>query len=189
MFLLLLACGFGLPLPEDITLLTGGILASRNITDLLITNVVCFTGILLGDGVVYMLGRRFGPVLKSRGIFKRLINEQRDLKVAAVFRKYGDKVIFMARFMPGLRMPIFMTAGIYQVKAWKFFLLDGFAAMISVPVWIYLGFIFGENIEQLHRVARRFNFAIYGVVAFIVVSFIILVVWRKWREASLASAD
>src|SRR5690242_19409687 len=115
MFGILIACGFGLPMPEDIILITAGILSATHATELWLVNIVCLIGVMLGDGVVFFLGRKFGPTIKSKGIFRRVINERNDRRVMNVFSKFGDKVIFMARFMPGLRMPLFLTAGIYQV--------------------------------------------------------------------------
>lgn len=49
----LLACGFGLPLPEDVTLVAGGILASRDIIDFKFTVAVCMVGVLAGDGTIF----------------------------------------------------------------------------------------------------------------------------------------
>ena len=67
--------------------------------------------------------------------------------------------------MPGLRMPIFMSSGIFHVQPWKFFALDGFAVIISVPVWIYLGHKFGENIEYIEHLAKNFQFALVIIIA------------------------
>ena len=84
-------------------------------------------------------------------------------------QRFGDKVIFMARFMPGLRTPIFMTCGIYQVSFWKFLTLDGIAALISVPVWVYVGVIFGENLELLEQKIRQFQVGIYALLGGLIV--------------------
>ncbi len=183
-FAILLACGFGLPMPEDILLISAGILASHGIVDLHQAQFVCFAGVILGDGIIYLLGLKLGPQLKSRAPFKNILTPGRDAKVTEVFRKYGTKVIFMARFMPGLRMPIFLTSGMFHVKWWVFICLDGFAALISVPVWVYLGFIFGANLEQLEKTTRRFQLGIYSILATIIVAFITVYLIRRRRIPS-----
>lgn len=177
MLAILLACGFGLPMPEDIVLISGGILASRGICDLYWTNVACLVGVLLGDGIVFMLGRNFGERIKRTWPFRKILNEKTEKKAKDFFERYGDKVIFMARFMPGLRMPIFMSAGIYRVKSWKFFALDGFAAIISVPIWVHAGFFFGANLEVLEKRIKQLQFGLYlilGIILVLVVSYIFL---------------
>ena len=168
----LLACGFGLPLPEDITLVAAGILAARNIIDFNSAVSLCMVGVLLGDGIVFGLGSRYGTRLRNTKFFSIIIPERRDAAVKAVLQKYGDKVIFMARFMPGLRTPIFFATGSYHVSFWKFLFLDGFAALISVPLWVYVGFLFGSNLEELEKVVRKAQFGIYTALAFLIVLFI-----------------
>ena len=53
--------------------------------------------------------------------------------------------------MPGLRSPIFVFIGISRkVSYLKFVLIDGFAALISVPVWVYLGFWAERQLSGMH---------------------------------------
>ena len=77
-------------------------------------------------------------------------------------------ICFIARFMPGLRSPIFLTAGILGVHPLIFLALDGFAALISVPAWIWLGYYLGKNIDTaLDKAAQFQGYAIVGVVVVI----------------------
>ncbi len=162
---ILLTCGFGLPMPEDVVLITGGILASRGITLFHYTVMASMIGVILGDGVVFTIGRRVGPRLKTTFLYQKLLGSKNEERVAGLFKKYGDKVIFFARFAPGLRMPLFLTAGIYQVPAWKFFLLDGLAALISVPTWIWAGYWFGSNLELLEKKMHQMQMGLYSILA------------------------
>lgn len=179
MFGILLACGFGLPMPEDIILISGGILSSRGITDVYVVNVICLAGVLIGDGTIFLLGRFFGQSIKSHRFFRRIVSEKNDARVAGIIQKYGDKVIFMARFMPGLRTPTFLTCGTYRVKPWKFFLLDGCAALISVPVWIHVGFLFGQNLEELEKMVKKMQTGLYVTLFSAIVLFILFKVIKK----------
>jgi membrane protein DedA with SNARE-associated domain len=168
----LLACGFGLPLPEDITLVTAGILAARDVIDFKMAVVICMIGVLLGDGIIFVLGSRYGVKLRGSKFFNMVLPEKRDAAVKAIIQKYGDKVIFMARFMPGLRTPLFFATGSYHVPFWKFLLLDGFAAIISVPLWVYVGFLFGANLEELEVVIKRAQVGIYVALAALILLFV-----------------
>lgn len=182
MFGILLACGFGLPLPEDVVLVTGGILSSHGIIDIRWTIAVCMAGVLIGDGIVYFIGRFTGPKIRDTRFFKRLINPQREAKVAEWFQRYGDKVVFFARFAPGLRMPLFLTSGIYHIPVWKFFLLDGLAAVISVPVWVWIGSFFGSNLEALDRIIRKVQFNLYLALGGLLLAIIGFVYFKRRRS-------
>ncbi|MEZ4741893.1 MAG: DedA family protein [Bdellovibrionota bacterium] len=180
MFAILVGCGFGFPMPEDVVLITGGLLASRGIVSVEMTFVVTMLGVLVGDGIVFFLGRKAGPNIKKTRIFKKVLSDDNDKKISRIFNQYGDKVIFIARFLPGLRMPIFLTTGIYKVKPWKFFALDGFAAIISVPVWIYVGFVFGKNLEVLQEKISQTTYGLYAVLScIIVIGFVIWFVKKR----------
>ena len=170
MFAILLACGFGLPLPEDVVLISGGMLAARGVTDWTVVTLVCMAGVIIGDGIVFGLGRHFGERVKSLPLIKKILHSEREIKVRTLFAKHGDKVIFFARFMPGLRMPIFLSAGIYRVKPWKFVLIDGVAALFSVPAWIWVGHAFGENLEVLEKKIAQLQMGTYTILGLVLLS-------------------
>jgi membrane protein DedA with SNARE-associated domain len=181
--LLLLACGFGLPMPEDVILITGGILSSRGITSFTTTVAVSLIGVIIGDGIVFTIGRRLGPRLKISRFYRTLMARGREARIENLFKKYGNKVIFFARFTPGLRMPLFLTAGIYQVARWKFVALDGFAALISVPAWVWAGHFFGSNLEVLEHKLRQMKMGLYSVLGGALLLFIIYyLVMRKIKQ-------
>jgi membrane protein DedA with SNARE-associated domain len=139
-------------------------------------------GVLIGDGIIFFAGRLLGDRVKSTWLYKRVMTTKNDQKTTKVFEKYGDKVVFMARFMPGLRMPIFLSAGLYRVSPLKFFALDGFAALISVPVWIWVGWVFGDNLDILSKKIRQFQIGVYVLLAVLVLGFILHYWLRKKAE-------
>src|SRR5438270_1067061 len=63
LLVVLVLCGLGLPLPEDVALLAGGFLAHRGVTRLPITLGVSFLGVITGDNSLFFLGRHLGQGL------------------------------------------------------------------------------------------------------------------------------
>jgi len=178
-FAVLIACGFGVPIPEDITLVTGGIISGLGYTDVHIMVVVGMLGVLAGDGLVFAAGRIWGDnILKFRPI-ARVMTPKRYTQVEQKFEKYGNWVLFVARFLPGLRTPIFMTAGISRkVSVLRFIVMDGLAALISVPVWVYLGDYGASNREWLMKTVHQLQ---HGLFALIGIGAVILG-WFWWRK-------
>ncbi|MFK7872420.1 MAG: DedA family protein [Oligoflexales bacterium] len=179
-FAVLVACGFGFPMPEDIVLVSGGILASQGITDFWTTVLICMLGVFVGDGIVFFIGRSMGPRIKETRLFQAGMTPEREKKVAHWFNKYGGAVVFLGRFAPGLRMPLFLTAGTYGVSPFKFFMLDGAAAIISVPVWIWVGEFFGSNLDALRDVIQQLQVGLYSVLA-CTLALVAIVIWIKKR--------
>ena len=161
-FFILLICGFGVPIPEDITLVAGGIIAGLGFADVHTMVVVSLFGVLIGDGTMFTLGRIFGErILKFRPI-RRILPPRRFGQVQEKFAKYGSWVLFVARFLPGLRSPIFVTAGMSrQISYCRFLVMDGFAALISVPVWVYLGYLGAYNRDWLMKWVERGQVGIF----------------------------
>lgn len=182
-FAILIACGFGLPLPEDIPLILAGLLSGQGFVGLTFTLSMCMGGVLLGDSIIFMIGSRYGNKAKKLYVFKKVFTEEREKKIAKWFKKHGNKSIFFARFLPGLRMPIFFSSGTYKVPFWKFFLIDGFAALISVPVWVCLAYSFSENLDVLEEKLRTANYSLYIILGLvIVVGFSFIFLKKKFKE-------
>lgn len=155
-FAVLLVCGFGVPIPEDITLVAGGVISGLGYANVHYMFVVGMAGVLVGDGIMFLAGRIFGhKVLRFKPI-ARILTQERFEAVQEKFEKYGNWVLFVARFLPGLRSPIFITAGMTRrVSYWRFLIMDGFAALISVPVWVYLGYYGAANRDWLMTMVHR----------------------------------
>ena len=139
-FFVLVVCGFGVPIPEDITLVAGGVISGLGYANVHLMFVVGMAGVLVGDGIMFLLGRHFGEQILRFKPVRKLMPPKRYAQVQEKFDKYGNYVLFVARFLPGLRSPIFLTAGMSgKVSFWRWLVMDGIAALISVPIWVYLG--------------------------------------------------
>lgn len=172
---ILLACGLGVPIPEDITLIAAGLMSYYGVSDLSAMIVLSMFGVIAGDSIVFFLGLKYGRALTKRGIFSKLLPENRLTAVREKFNQRGVKLLFFARFMPGLRAPIFFSAGTLHVPYSKFILYDGTAALLSVPAIVGGVYYFGDDIDHVVRVIKEVQhgilFVIFAVIAF---------AWIKW---------
>lgn len=185
-FVVLLICGFGVPIPEDITLVSGGIISGLGFTNPHVMFLVGMLGVLCGDGLIFTLGKVYGDkVLKVRWI-ARYLTKARFEQVQEKFERYGNWVLFVARFLPGLRTPIFLSAGMSQrVSFWRFLFMDGFAALISVPIWVYLGYFGANNREWLLMWIQRGQTGIF--IALGVLFLGLGIVWYRWKKKKQAA--
>lgn len=178
-FFVLVICGFGVPIPEDLTLVTGGVISGMGYTNPHIMFAVGMLGVLAGDGIMFAAGRIWGQkILKFKPI-ARIMTPKRYEQVQEKFDKYGNWVLFVARFLPGLRTAVFVTAGISRkVSYLRFIIMDGLAALISVPIWIYLGEYGAHNIDWLMAKMHSLQsgiFVILGIGATVVA-------WIWWKK-------
>ncbi|MGQ5523190.1 DedA family protein [Chitinimonas sp. PSY-7] len=185
-FTVLLICGFGVPIPEDVSLVAGGVIAGLGYADVHVMFLVGMAGVLIGDATMFTIGRLFGEKVLAWRFVSKLLTPARYCAVQDKFARYGSRLMFIARFLPGLRSAIFLTAGMTRrVPFWRFLLLDGFAALISVPAWVYLGYFGAFNREWLLKWISRGQVGI--LIAIAVVALILLVGYFKRRRAAQAN--
>ena len=96
-------------------------------------------------------GDALGPKVASHRLFGRFFTANRLARAQRFFDKWGAGAILLGRFVMGLRAAIFLTAGTLRMGFWRFFFWDSIAALISVPLWILLGYKASENWEEIHK--------------------------------------
>ena len=187
-FSVLVLCGMGLPLPEDITLVTAGIISALGEKNVHIMLVVAYFGVLCGDWMMYIIGWKFGPHLRKSRWFSKLLTPKRMLQTETLFLRYGNRLVFIARFLPGLRAPIYVMTGITRrISFWQFTLMDGLAALLSIPIFVYIGFYGAENSEWMMKKMHEFKYL--TIALFIALAaFIIYYLWRRKRRIAFFRA-
>lgn len=166
-FAVLVACGLGVPLPEDISLVLGGYLVYEGAARLPLMMLVGFSGILVGDSLIFFAGRRLGPkVTQGKGLLAKVITPAKRARVERLFERHGQKIVMIARFMPGVRAVTYFSAGSARMPYVRFLFWDGLAALLSAPLFVWLGYYFGGELELLvHKIKEGQLVVILGLVA------------------------
>ena len=179
-FLVLFLCGIGLPVPEEVTLIASGLLVHRGQVDFFAITIVCSLAILLGDSIPYFLGRRYGmSALKVRWV-RRIIHPERFLRLERRFERHGNWAVFICRFFAGVRIPGYFLAGTMRMSLGRFLLLDTLGVLVSVPVSIWRGMIFAEQVDRLQESFR----SLHLVLAFVILCLALVLLVRGRRRRS-----
>ncbi len=181
-FGVLLLCGMGLPLPEEVPVLTAGVLASSGHVRPWWALGTCLFGIMAGDSFIYYLGRRWGPRVLEHRLARKLLTPDRQQKIMQYFERYGARIIFVARFLPGIRAPLFLTVGIMRVPYWLFFAMNGTAALLSIPLVFWIGYYFTDKMEEILNLRDRAHF--WGLGAVTVGLVLWLIIHRWWNRTA-----
>lgn len=181
--LLMLASSFGLPLPEEITLVSSGFLAfigqhpelypppypGAPVVNVHALAMIAFIAVVGSDFVVYLIGRVYGSrVLESR-LLRRFMSDARKKRIEVLTAKYGLWAVALFRFMPGIRFPGHIACGAVGLSMPKFLLVDGLAALLSVPTQIYLVAFYGREIlATLEEIKLVLGIAVLAFLVFYV---------------------
>lgn len=188
-FLLLVACGFGLPMPEDVILFAAGMMSYYKAVNVKVMIAVCFLGVMLGDSAVFTIGALYGRKLRRTRIMRRLLPPKRLKLVRHKLHEQGNKVIFAARFMPGLRTPIFFSAGTLHLPFRVFLFYDGLAALISVPTIVYATYFFGAHVDRVIRVVKRIQFGVIATILLIIAIVVVKTWWAHKKQRELEEKE
>src|SRR3984893_7265923 len=122
----------GVPLPGETILVAAALLAATTgQISIVIVVLAAAAGAIIGDGIGYMVGRRFGlPVIRRYGRYIRL-DENRLLIGRYLFFRYGTDAWFFGRFVAVLRMFAALLAGANSKPAGRFFF---WWSLLGVPL-------------------------------------------------------
>jgi membrane protein DedA with SNARE-associated domain len=162
---------FGLPLPEEVTILALGIIVymgqnplkypppagmEGQALNLYTAMTVCFLAIFLSDMLVYYLGKYFGDRPWLHKMFKKFLGENSLQKCKTMIHEHRYIVPAIFRFTPGVRFPGHLSCGMLGISPLVFILADGTAALLSVPTQIYFFATYGEVILSTIKEIKQY---------------------------------
>ena len=148
-FSMLLAGAVGIPAPEDLTLIAAGVLSSLSQVNTLLMGVICYIGILTGDLIIYRIGWMAGPALFRKKWFRKHISTHRLQVIRTNLHKNTVFTILVARHLFYIRTATFLMCGAVRISFSRFLIIDAFAALITTPVMMGVGYIFAHNYDQI----------------------------------------
>ncbi len=197
--LFMLASGFGLPIPEEVVLVSAGIIGYLSLNpsdalpppypgaptvDVYVLAAVALFSVLFADFLIYTLGKRFGPRFFRTKFFSRLMTPERMSRAQSWVKKYGYFTVFIFRFTPGVRFPGHLMCGAMGLSPYKFVAVDSFAALISVPTQVLLVSFYGEAI--LHYM-KEFKIILFSLFAIAGLFFLLRHFARKYLNRNKAA--
>jgi membrane protein DedA with SNARE-associated domain len=170
----LVAAGFGAPIPEEIPIATGGVLVGRdwNNPDGLkwwIMLPLCILGVILCDTILYVAGRKWGRwLIRLKWVQRRMLSPERFKQIEQNFHDYGIRILLIARLLPGIRTPVFLSAGIVRLPFRKFLLADAIYAIPGVNLVFWLAYWLTDTfMELLNKVQSYRELAVIAILSFI----------------------
>ncbi len=181
----LMSSGFGVPIPEDIPLLLTGFLCEQKGIPAWHWALGCFGFVMARDLTVFTLGRSLPDRVTRSRPFQLVMPPHRQAKVESYFERKGWQTVFAGRFMPGFRSVVFFVAGRSGLSYRTFVLADGTAGLVSIPVLVFMGYFFSENLPAIReRVA-----GIQTIIVLVIVAYLLQSLIRAWLKARNAGKE
>jgi undecaprenyl-diphosphatase len=180
-----LACalsGLGIPVPDDFPLLVAGWQVRTGATPAWPTFVAAFAGVFLRDLTAFSAGhllRRLGHHPR----LARLRGSRRVRRVEALMERFGHRSLWLARYAIGLRVPLFIAAGLSGDSYRRMLAINLPGLLLTVPLTLWLGWRYGEaSVAWLlrHLTVRP----IFAAAVLLATAALLLWAWRLTRSRS-----
>ena len=180
-FLILLATGLGVPIPEELPIAIAALMARWEAMHWVGALLSCLAGVLAGDMLLYWVGRHFGRRILQWPTVRRILTPAREARVMDAYHRHGLKFVVMARLVMGLRAAAFLTAGLVRVPFPRFLLADVTAVLVSVPLWFGMAYLVADSVAVALMYVRQLQFWIAGLVLVVAAGWLLVHLRRRQR--------
>ena len=133
---------------------------------------VCILGVVIGDGVLYGIGRLWGQRLLNLGWVKRnVVTPEKRAEIEKNLHDRGIAVLLGARLLPGIRTPIFIMAGVLRVPLGRFLLADGLYAIPGVNLLFWVSYMLTDQVLEIFNKINEYRPVVVAFVLSVASSF------------------
>ena len=172
------------PYPSDAFVLVFAFLAGQGHYDPYVLYTLTVTGSITGIMVIYYIGRRYGDMVLgffSRSLLGRIFPVRMIERAKTKFSQRGDLIVFLNRFLPGMRAPICFAAGLVGIRAFKVFLYSVLSVLIWNAFLVVVGFYVGATWDEASRFLRDYTIAA-GCILVAILAVLTILYFRKRRS-------
>ena len=161
-----------LPLPGELLMTYCGFLVYESKMNFIISILVATAGVILGITISYFSGTKLGSqFFKRYGSYIHFGPEKFE-KTSTWFNSYGNKLLLLAYFIPGVRHITGYFSGITEISYKKFALPAYLGALIWTSTFISLGTVLGPNWDKFHSSIKK-----YIIIGSLIIACIFIIIY------------
>lgn len=167
------------PLPGEVLMSYCGFLIFQGKLNWALSIIIASAGAILGITISYFIGKTLGiRFFKRYGRYVHLGPEKLD-KTSVWFDQYGNKLLVIAYFIPGVRHITGYFSGITEISFSRFAVNAYIGAFLWASTFISLGKVLGGNWEKFHTSVKK-----YLIIGSIILGVIIVIIYlyRNYRS-------
>jgi len=172
----------GLPVPAALALLIAGGASARGSLYLSLAAVGALLAMILGDTLMFLMGRYTGWWLLSQLCRLSLNPESCILRSADSFYRRGRAVLLFAKFVPGINTMAPPLAGSMNMRFGQFLGLDFIGAALYAAVYLSVGFLFSDALGTVTKNYQAFSRVLTWILIAAAAGYLGFKVWL-WSKA------
>ncbi|HEV2701211.1 MAG TPA: VTT domain-containing protein [Steroidobacteraceae bacterium] len=183
--LLVLLQAIGLPVPCAIALILAAAETAKGHLSVLGVLGGSMAGMLVGDVLMFLLGRHTGWWLLGTLCRVSLNPESCVVTSADTFHRRGRSLLVVAKFLPGINTMAPPLAGSMQMRWWSFLGLDAAGSALYIGVYFVVGYLCSDAVSAVIRFYERFGHLTTAVVLILVTAYALWLLWSTLRARRL----
>ena len=173
--------GLGLPIPAVPTLIVAGALFAREMQSLLAASAVALAACVIGDGALYLVGRRYGHRVMRWLCSISLSPDSCVRQTSLHFERWGGWTLLLGKFLPGIGTVAPPLAGVVRVSWPRFLLLSGLGSVLWIGIAVGAGALFHTQVNALIERLQDLGVAAIILVGGLLAAFIAFKWWQRRR--------
>lgn len=179
LFLALLLELIALPFPGEVLMSYTGFLVFQGRLNWILSILIAGIGSCIGMTISYWIGYKVGQPFFEKYGSRFHMGLERFEKFSYWFSKYGNKLLLIAYFIPGIRHITGYFSGTTRLPFRIYAIFAYIGAFLWVTVFITLGKLLGPQWETFHSSIKKY--LIIGGIAAVVI-FIVIYIYKKYKE-------
>ena len=141
-----------------------GVLAGQGSLHFTLAFILAVAASLISDFLWYLIGRLKGGSVLSLLCKISLKPDSCVRRTSDLFYHHGARSLLLAKFIPGLSTIAPPLAGIFRMSPWRFFLYDGLGAGLWAGLFMGLGYLLSDQIEEVAAYAMKLGTSLTALV-------------------------
>ncbi|TVY02095.1 bifunctional DedA family/phosphatase PAP2 family protein [Cohnella terricola] len=175
-----------LPLPGEFIMTYAGLIVYQGQLNWILCIVAAGLGSCIGMTISYWIGFRLGTPFFEKYGRRFHFGPEKLHHVSRWYSRYGNKLLLVAYFIPGVRHMTGLFSGITRLPFRKYAAFAFTGAVLWVSIFISLGRLLGPKWESYHHAINRY-LIIAGVIMFCI--YLCIYVYRKKKDELKAAFD
>ncbi len=133
-------------------LIMAGIFSHTGDMNIWLSIFVAGLGGFTGDTIYFFIGR-----WNRKYVYRKFTTQRRKFALAhLLLKKYGWPIIFIQRYLYGMRTVIPIAIGMTRYSTTKFLIINFLSSIVWSSITIILAWYFGEEILKLIHLAKQY---------------------------------
>ncbi|WP_312116024.1 DedA family protein [Brevibacillus reuszeri] len=172
----------GMPIPDEVIVLSAGVLTSMHVLEILPAFIATYLGVVSGLSLGYVLGRVLGaPALnwigRKKGMGKYVQQAQ------TLLEKYGSYALCISYFLPVVRHVVPYLVGIGKMTFGRYAAFSYTTGLLWTVILFFAGHFMGNNVANLNAFLSIFNQGmVVGIAGFALLAAAGIYGYKVWKR-------